>query len=102
NKLYFRDGSYWVMGATSGGTEQDAGTMYPTQIQDTNGNQIFIRYNTGLNSPFSNSSARINEIEDVRAAYCYCSPARYRTCSFTYNTGPTDPVPHATNITSYI
>ncbi len=68
-RLYFPDGSFWVMGVTSGGTEQDAGTMYPSVMEDTNGNQILIRYNQGLNSPWSNSSARINEIEDVRAVY---------------------------------
>jgi hypothetical protein len=40
NRLYFNDGSFWVMGATSGGTEQDAGTMYPTVMEDSNGNQL--------------------------------------------------------------
>jgi len=40
NKLFFPDGTYWVMGATSGGTEDDAGTMYPTIMEDTNGNQL--------------------------------------------------------------
>jgi hypothetical protein len=44
NRLYFNDGSFWVMGCTSAGTEQDAGTMYPTLVQDANGNQIFLRY----------------------------------------------------------
>jgi hypothetical protein len=40
NRLYFRDGSFWVMGDTSGGTEDDAGTMYPTTMEDTNGNSL--------------------------------------------------------------
>ena len=40
NRLYFNDGSFWVMGAISGGTEQDAGTMYPTVMEDSNGNQL--------------------------------------------------------------
>ena len=39
-RLYFRDGSFWVFGCTSAGTEQDAGTMYPTVMEDTNGNQL--------------------------------------------------------------
>jgi hypothetical protein len=39
NRLHFADGSFWVMGCTSGGTEADAGTMYPTTIEDSNGNQ---------------------------------------------------------------
>ena len=40
NKLYFNDGSFWVMGAESDGAEFDAGTRYPTLMQDTNGNQL--------------------------------------------------------------
>ncbi len=67
NRLYFNNGSFWIMGATSGGTEQDAGTMYPTVMEDSNGNEILIRYQQGLNSPLQNSSARISQIEDVRA-----------------------------------
>jgi len=31
-KLHFNDGSFWVLGCTSAGTEWDAGTMYPTQM----------------------------------------------------------------------
>lgn len=27
NKLHFRDGTFWLLGSVSGGTEQDAGTM---------------------------------------------------------------------------
>jgi hypothetical protein len=40
NILHFRDGSFWVMGSISGGTEADAGTMYPSVIEDSNGNQL--------------------------------------------------------------
>ena len=29
-RLYFNDGSFWYMGAESGGTEFDAGVRYPT------------------------------------------------------------------------
>jgi hypothetical protein len=73
NRLYFPDGSFWVMGAVAGGTEQDAGTRCPTLIQDTNGNQIHVRYRWGLSAASGNSSARIEEIEDVRAVSC-CAP----------------------------
>jgi hypothetical protein len=31
------------MGCTSAGTEADAGTLYPTLMQDTNGNQNLVR-----------------------------------------------------------
>jgi hypothetical protein len=98
NRLYFPDGSFWVMGATSGGTEQDAGTKYPTVMQDTNGNQILIRYNTGLGAIGTNSSARINEIEDVRAVY-NSSTLTYQTYVFTYNN---DPIPHLTSLSKRI
>jgi hypothetical protein len=40
NRLYFNDGSFWVMGAESDGSEFDAGTRFPTLLQDTNGNQL--------------------------------------------------------------
>jgi hypothetical protein len=40
-RLYFADGSFWFMGAQSAGTEEDAGTMYPTFMQDSNGNQLW-------------------------------------------------------------
>jgi len=65
-RLYFNDGSFWVFGATAAGTEQDAGTSYPTLMEDTNGNQIAITYQAGVGVPWSNSSARILTIQDVR------------------------------------
>jgi len=40
NKLHFNDGSFWVMGCTSAGTEWDSGTMYPTQMEDSNGTKL--------------------------------------------------------------
>jgi hypothetical protein len=39
-RVYFPDGSFWVMGAQSSGAEADAGTLYPTMMQDTNGNYL--------------------------------------------------------------
>ncbi len=96
NKLYFRDGTNWTMGSASGGTEEDAGTLYPTVMQDTNGNQIFFRYNAGLGLPGPNTSSRISEIEDVRAVG---APGSYKTYAFTYGaTYGGDPIPHLTGI----
>ncbi len=40
NDLYFNDGSFWYMGCTSAGTEWDAGTMYPTLMEDSNGTKL--------------------------------------------------------------
>jgi YD repeat-containing protein len=91
-RLYFKDGSFWVMGCVSAGTEQDAGTMYPTVMQDTNGNQIILTYNPGLGIGPSNSSARIKTIEDVR----HSGAADY---TFTYNG---DPIPHLTSISTFV
>jgi RHS repeat-associated protein len=97
--LYFPDGSFWTMGCYSAGTEPDAGNRYPTIMQDTNGNQVLIRYQTGAGAPWANSSARITEIEDVRAVL-NTSTGTYRTWAFTYdNTGPT---PHLSGISNYI
>jgi hypothetical protein len=88
NRLYFPDGSFWVMGAVSAGAEEDAGTRYPTLMQDSNGNQVLVRYRTGLGVAWTDSSARLDQIEDVRASGSY-------THSFTYNS---DPIPHLTAI----
>jgi hypothetical protein len=38
-KLYFTDGSFWVMGSISQ-EPADQGTLYPTSIEDSNGNQL--------------------------------------------------------------
>ena len=59
-------------------------------MQDSNGNQIFIRYLQGANAFWGDSSARIYQIEDVRATSYF--PNIYRTYDFSYNTD--SPVPH--------
>jgi hypothetical protein len=41
--LYFPDGTKWAMWVQSGGNEDDAGTLYPKQMWDTNGNWIELR-----------------------------------------------------------
>jgi hypothetical protein len=53
---------YWVMGSVSGGTEQDAGTMYPTQIVDTWGNQVTVSYQAGAGLLTANTSSRITQM----------------------------------------
>jgi YD repeat-containing protein len=95
--LHFPDGSFWVMGAVSGGAEQDAGTYYPTVMEDTNGNQVLLSYATGVEASWSNSSARITSIADVRAV----NPGSgvYSTYNFTYNS---DNIPHLTGISNTI
>ena len=94
NKLHFRDGSFWVMGCTSGGTEADAGTMYPTILEDVSGNQITVTYRAGAGLTAANTSARIIGIYDGRAA---SGGASY---SFSYNTDT--PIPHLSGTTDYI
>ena len=76
DKLHFKDGTFWTMGSVSQGGEQDAGTMYPTIIEDVNGNQVIVTYDAGagLPSTATNSSARIVSIEDVRALRGYSCP----------------------------
>jgi RHS repeat-associated protein len=80
-RLYAPDGSFWVMGAVSSGAEEDAGTRYPTVIQDFNGNQCFIRYESGAGMIWTDTSARITAVEDVRAVLV---GSEYRTFSFSY------------------
>ena len=73
-KLMFPDGSFWMMQCVSAGAEADAGTRYPTLMQDSNGNQSKINYKVGAGVGWANSSARIETLEDVRgpiAAFYY-------------------------------
>ncbi len=69
-RLYFPDGTYWVFGCISGGTEQDAGTAYPTLIEDSNGNQVTIAYAAGQGTTGAgNSSSRMTAIQDIIGSY---------------------------------
>jgi len=43
--LYRRQ--FWTMGSISASGEQDAGSLYPTVMEDSNGNQIQISYLAG-------------------------------------------------------
>ena len=58
SRLFYKDAA---------GSEGDLGAAYPTKFQESNGNQIIVRYAPGVGLPsfWTNSSARIDEIEDV-------------------------------------
>ena len=79
NRLWFNNGTFWAMNCVSGGTESDFGTMYPTLIQDSNGNQVSLQYKSGAGTDWPNSSARIDWIQDIRSA-----PAGHHTYEFSY------------------
>lgn len=89
-RLHFNDGSFWVFGCQSAGTEQDGGTLYPTLMEDSNGNQISVAYNAGVGVTATNSSARIQSITDVRGTPTY---------TFTYTQ---DFIPHLASIQNNI
>jgi len=93
--LHFRDGSFWVMGCTSSGEEQDAGSMYPTVIEDRNGNQVLLTYGSGINTTYPNSSARISVVADTRAQ----AGVSYE---FFYNPVNASGVPHIGSIGNFI
>ncbi len=67
--LTFRDGQVWTFNCTSVWPEQDAGAYYPTQLEDTNGNQITITYQPGTGQSTTNSSSRITQIVDTLTTY---------------------------------
>ena len=100
NKLWFNNGTFWYMGCISGGDEQDAGTRYPTIIQDKNGNQIRFYYDAGLGTNYYDSSARIFHIVDVRGGGPYTYDFQYNFISRT--DGGTDVIPHLTVIRSNV
>ena len=81
HRLYFNSGTFWEMGSVAGGIEEDIGTRYPTRVQDSNGNYILIRYNTGVGASGADTSSRIKEIEDVRAVQ---SGGVWKTYEFVY------------------
>ena len=119
NRLWFTNGTWWNFGCTSAPGEADSGVMYPTLMQDSNGNEIIVRYQTGAGASWTNSSARITQIEDTRGnggidytfAYDTSSPPHLTAItndistgenySFTYLTGqalsaPFDSTPFGT------
>jgi hypothetical protein len=92
-RLRFSDGSYWVMLTESSGSEDDAGTLYPGVMYDTNGNYLQILYLPGLAAPYANSSGRISSILDSRA------PAG-ATATYTFHYSNT-PLPRLGTISRY-
>jgi RHS repeat-associated protein len=97
-RLEFNNGSHWIMGCISAGLEQDAGTMYPTLLEDSNGNQVAIHYANGMGVSWVDSSARMTSIQDVRTAV---NPKGNTTFTFAYQTG-TNNIPRLTKVTNAI
>ncbi|MBI4875436.1 MAG: hypothetical protein HY822_12455, partial [Acidobacteria bacterium] len=96
-RLNFPDGSHWYMNAVSSAGEPDGGSRYPTLMRDTNGNEVRIRYAQGAGASWSDTSARILSIEDVRAIVS--GTLQLPTYSFTYSTGA---IPHLVSIANII
>ena len=93
-RLYWPDGTFWVMRCVSSGLEEDAGTLYPTIIHDTNGNEVFIRYKAGLGSVYgADSSARIEDVQDVRAL-----PYVNRRVTYTFSYDASGHLTHIMNV----
>jgi len=108
SRLYFPNGTFWVMGCTSAGAEQDGGTLYPTIVEDSNGNQIIITYMAGVGVAWNNSSSRIETIEDARAKMsCGQNNTQYCSYQFSYapfaeNNGTGTTMYYLLGITSYV
>ncbi len=85
-RLWFNSGMFWQMDCISGAAEADAGTRYPTRIQNANGNYVDIKYKAAIGSSTINTSARIDTLSDLRGSLAW----------LLYNA---DSIPHATNIT---
>ena len=88
DRLYFPDGSYWYMASVSSAGEADAGTMYPANFYDTNGNFTTLMYAPGNGSGNYNTSARMIYIWDAR-----CTTGSPPAYIFAYNS---DSIPHLT------
>jgi RHS repeat-associated protein len=99
SRLYFRDGSFWYLGCTSAASEADSGVLYPTLMEDSNGNQIIVHYMTAPGAGWTNSSARISAIEDVRTPGTNAYVFNYNTDSPPHLTGTTVYVPTGENYT---
>jgi RHS repeat-associated protein len=71
NTLTFRDGSVWTFGCESSSVEPDAGTLYPTELEDPDGNLITVTYQPGLLQSGVNGSSRITTIQDSVTTYTW-------------------------------
>ena len=96
SRLRFPNGTFWELECQSAAGEPDAGTLYPTLIQDRNGNQIVIRYANGAGSDREDSCSRIVEIVDARATD---AASGRKTYSFLYDAGE---IPRLQSITNHI
>jgi RHS repeat-associated protein len=95
SKLWFKDGSHLLMTVVSSGWEADAGVRYPYIYQDSNGNQIVMKYGACYGcADWLNSSGRITEVVDARAPLTVG-----RTYRLTYTAETT---PHLSGITNEI
>jgi len=65
-RLRLNNETFWVLGCQSAGDQADAGTMYPTLIEDSNGNQISLAYAAGVGQGSINTSARLTTVQDGR------------------------------------
>ena len=92
--LHMTDGSFWKMNVISASPEQDAGTQYPSRIEDSNGNYVAITYMGAVGETYNyNTSSRIGWINDGRG------PGG-QSYSFGYSGG--NPIPHLSSITNYV
>ncbi len=80
--LSHTDGTLLQFAAQAAAGEPDAGALFPTLIQDHNGNQIVIAYEPGVGTRVANTSGRISTITDARSAYSQDSQHSY---IFEYN-----------------
>ena len=100
-QLFWPDGTFWKMDVVATSTEPDAGTQYPSVIQDRNGNQILFRYDWGAGGTSANgSSGRLAAIEDVRAQPDGGGATTRSTYRFSYDV--TQPVHRLTSVTNNI
>jgi hypothetical protein len=75
--LHFTDGSFWKMTIQSAAVEADAGTLYPSIMEDSNGNYIALNYAPAIGCAcpgygcYSAPSSRILNITDTRGERTY-------------------------------
>ena len=82
--LRFASGKTYKFGCTSCRGEADAGSLYPTVIEDSNGNQILVQYEPGITCSTANSSSRLSSISDARSVF---SSDKAQVYLFTYSKG---------------
>jgi YD repeat-containing protein len=98
NALHFPDGSFWKMTVQSASAEQDSGTLYPSQIEDSNGNLISLTYGPAVGYPSqdTNTSSRITYITDARGF------ANGSLSTYTLSWWSASGIPHLQSITNSV